>query len=302
MKKQVIVIIGPTASGKSDLAIQLAKKIDGEIISADSSQVYIGLDIGSAKIKEEEMQSVKHYMIDIKSAFEDFSVAEFKHLALGHIQQILDNKKRPIICGGTGLYVKSLVEDYDFANVPKSQNIRDEIEKSIDTDGLSNAYNTLCNLAPERAKHINPNDKVRIIRALEVCYSQKESVYNDTNEYEYLVYAIDIERSFLYQKINMRVDEMVKNGLFEEVKHLMDKGITINNSCFKSIGYKEIYDYYTNGNLDEIQTIELIKKKTRNYAKRQMTFFRGMKNIHWLRSDNKLKELLEDLQNKQNLS
>ncbi len=296
--KNVIVIIGPTASGKSDLSIQVAKKLDGEVISADSSQVYVGLDIGSAKIKKEEMQSIKHYMIDIKQANEDFCVAEFKELALKNIQDILSKNKTPIICGGTGLYVRALIDDYDFDFTPKSEELRAKIEKEIEENGIDFAYQMLKSLSMSKASKINPNDKVRLVRALEKELCEKQTTKQLENDFNYFVYVIDMDRTLLYQRINDRVDKMVEIGLFDEVKNLMEKGITTKNSCFKSIGYKEVYDYYANGTLDKQQTIELIKKKTRNYAKRQLTFFRGIKQAVWLRSDDKLSELLQDYNKK----
>ena len=296
--KNVIVIIGPTASGKSDLSIQVAKKLDGEVISADSSQVYVGLDIGSAKIKKEEMQSINHYMIDIKQATEDFCVAEFKELALKNIQDILNKNKTPIICGGTGLYVRALIDDYDFDFTPKSEELRAKIEKQIEENGIDFAYQMLKSLSMSKASKINPNDKVRIVRALEKELCEKQTSKQLENDFNYFVYVIDMDRTLLYQRINDRVDKMVEMGLFDEVKNLMEKGITTKNSCFKSIGYKEVYDYYANGTLDKQQTIELIKKKTRNYAKRQLTFFRGIKQAVWLRSDDKLSELLQDYNKK----
>lgn len=296
--KNVIVIIGPTASGKSDLSIQVAKKLDGEVISADSSQVYVGLDIGSAKIKKEEMQSINHYMIDIKQATEDFCVAEFKELALKNIQDILSKNKTPIICGGTGLYVRALIDDYDFDFTPKSEELRAKIEKQIEENGIDFAYQMLKSLSESKALKINPNDKVRIVRALEKELCEKQTSKQLENDFNYFVYVIDMDRTLLYQRINDRVDKMVEMGLFDEVKNLMEKGITTKNSCFKSIGYKEVYDYYANGTLDKQQTIELIKKKTRNYAKRQLTFFRGIKQAVWLRSDDKLSELLQDYNKK----
>jgi len=296
--KNVIIIIGPTASGKSDLAIQVAKKLDGEVISADSSQVYVGLDIGSAKIKKEDMQSIKHYMLDIKDPTQDFCVAEFKELALKNVKDILNKNKTPIICGGTGLYVRALIDDYDFDFTPKSEELRAKIEKQIEENGIDCAYQTLKSLSISKASKINPNDKVRIIRALEKELCEKQTTKQLENDFNYFVYVIDIDRNLLYQRINDRVDKMVELGLFDEVKKLMEQGITTKNSCFKSIGYKEVYDYFTTKELDKQQTIELIKKKTRNYAKRQLTFFRGIKQAVWLRSDDKLSELLQDYNKK----
>ena len=293
INKDVLIVTGPTASGKSSLSVQLAKILDGEIISADSSQVYCGLDIGSAKITPEEMKDIPHHLIDIKQPNEDFSVAEFKNLALDKIKQIISRNKTPIICGGTGLYIKALVNDYDFSNTPKNQDLREKIKQEIIDNGLLSTYNKLVDIAPEFAKTINENDEVRIIRAFEKVMGEKNDCSNVLNDYNYFVYVINDDRQIIYNNINKRVDLMIKDGLFEEVQKLIKQGINKNNSCFKSIGYKEIYDYYTN-NLDKNETIELIKQKTRNYAKRQLTLYRGMKNVIWIDGENKLEKILND--------
>lgn len=293
INKNVLIVTGPTASGKSSLSVQLAKILDGEIISADSSQVYCGLDIGSAKITPEEMKDIPHHLIDIKQPNEDFSVAEFKNLALDKIKQIISRNKTPIICGGTGLYIKALVNDYDFSNTPKNQDLREKIKQEIIDNGLLSTYNKLVDIAPEFAKTINENDEVRIIRAFEKVMGEKNDCSNVLNDYNYFVYVINDDRQIIYNNINKRVDLMIKDGLFEEVQKLIKQGINKNNSCFKSIGYKEIYDYYTN-NLDKNETIELIKQKTRNYAKRQLTLYRGMKNVIWIDGENKLEKILND--------
>ena len=293
INKNVLIVTGPTASGKSSLSVQLAKILDGEIISADSSQVYCGLDIGSAKITPEEMKDIPHHLIDIKQPNEDFSVAEFKNLALDKIKQIISRNKTPIICGGTGLYIKALVNDYDFSNTPKNQDLREKIKQEIIDNGLLSTYNKLVDIAPEFAKTINENDEVRIIRAFEKVMGEKNDCSNVLNDYNYFVYVINDDRQIIYNNINKRVDLMIKDGLFEEVQKLIKQGINKNNSCFKSIGYKEIYDYYAN-NLDKNETIELIKQKTRNYAKRQLTLYRGMKNVIWIDGENKLEKILND--------
>lgn len=302
MKNNVIIIIGPTASGKSSMAIQLAKELDGEVISADSSQVYTGLDIGSAKITQEEMQGVVHHLIDIKQPDEEFNVVEFKILALQKIEYILKRNKFPIVCGGTGLYIRALIDDYDFDNAPpKSVEIREHLDQLKNKYGKSYLYEMLCNLDSKKSKKINPNDEVRTIRALEIALSKNQSTYKSIkNDYKYFVYVLNKDRNELYQNINDRVDMMVENGLFEEVKQLMDKGITTENSCFKSIGYKEIYNYYKQ-NLDKQEVINLIKQKSRNYAKRQLTFFRSIKDAVWINDkQNKLEKILNDYNNRTN--
>ena len=301
--KDVLIIIGPTASGKSSLSVELAKKLNGEIISADSSQVYIGLDIGSAKITKEEMKDIKHHLIDNKTPYEEYNVAEFKSDALKLIPQIISRNKLPIICGGTGLYIKSLINDYNFDNAPKNEQIRQQIINEVENNenGLEIAYNKLCTMLPDLAKKINKNDKVRIVRALEKMLVEKNEFVKPLNQYNYHIYVINDDRQEIYNKINKRVDLMVQNGLFEEVKNLIDSGISKDNPCFKSIGYKEIFDYYQQG-LDKLETIELIKKKTRNYAKRQLTFFRGIPEAVWIENENKLEKIINDFKHRTNRS
>ena len=297
--RDVMIIIGPTASGKSSLAVNLAKKLNGEVISADSSQVYVGLDIGSAKITNDEMQGIKHHLIDIKTPFEEFNVAEFKCLAIEKINEILARGKLPIICGGTGLYIKALINDYDFDNTPKDNEIRNQILCNIENtdNGLEGAYATLCEKAPEVACKLNKNDKIRIVRALEKLQAEKNINQKENNDFNYDVYVINDDRQVIYEKINKRVDIMVNQGLFQEVENLIKQGITKEYSCFKSIGYKEVYDYYID-NLDKNETIELIKKKTRNYAKRQLTFFRGMPQAIWIENENKMEKIINDFKHR----
>ena len=203
----------------------------------------------------------------------------------------------PIVCGGTGLYIKALLYDYDFDNTPKNDLLRKQISQQIAVNGLEHAYTKLKSLSPELAIKINCNDEVRIVRALEKLLGEKSVTENKSYDFKYITYVINDDRGLLYNKINNRVDLMVQNGLFEEVKTLIDKGITNQNSCFKSIGYKEVYDYF-NHNLDKNETIELIKKKTRNYAKRQLTLYRGIPEAIWIENDNKLEQIIHDFKNR----
>lgn len=288
---KVVVILGPTGVGKTDVAIQLAKKINGEVISADSSQVYKGLDIGSAKVTPEEMECVPHHLIDILEPEQEFNVALFKDLCLKAIEQILKNGKTPIICGGTGLYVKALIEDYDFFEASKDQELRNQLNQILEEKGKEYLYDMLLKQAPEKAQKISVNDTVRVIRALEILNTKNKSqVKNAPQKYEYVVFALNMDRQTLYERINRRVDIMESQGLFDEVERLIKRGINTEHSCFKSIGYKEVYEYFKN-NLSKQETLELIKKKTRNYAKRQLTWLRGMKNIIWIDNSDKTKAL-----------
>lgn len=282
------IILGPTGVGKSDFAIKLAKKINGEIISADSCQVYKYFDIGSAKVSKQQQKEIPHHLIDILNPDQTFNACLFQSYAKNCIDDIKSRGKVPIICGGTGLYIAGLVYNYDFNNAQRDENFRKECENIISEHGISVLYQRLVDCNPELARQINANDKTRIIRALETnSFPSKKN----TNFNEYIIFAIDCDRAELYDNINKRVDIMVQNGLFEEVETILNKFGT-SPQALKSIGYKEVVSYYK-GELTKQKSIELIKQHSRNYAKRQLTFIRGLKNVIWIQK-NKTDEVIEN--------
>jgi tRNA dimethylallyltransferase len=277
---KVIILLGPTAVGKSDVAVVLAKAMHGEVISADSSQVYKGLDIGSGKITKDEMQGVAHHLIDILTFKDEFNVALFKQHAENAIADILSRGKQPIICGGTMLYTKALVEGYNFFKATKMENLRQEYEQLAAQYGNKYVHDILAQKDPERALKINSNDLVRTIRALEILAQGGQEEF-EKPKYEYVTFVLNKNREELYNRINRRVDKMVEKGLFEEVANLLGQGATKKSPCFKSIGYKEIVDFFE-GNITKEQAIELVKQNSRNYAKRQLTWLRKVSNAHWV--------------------
>lgn len=269
--EKAVFILGATGVGKSGFAIKLAKLFDGEIISADSVQIYKQLNIGSAKITTAQMQGIVHHAIDILNPQQEFSVFEFVELTKSLISQINKKGKLPIIVGGTGLYVKALVEGYDFGGSGKNAEFRNQLwQKSQDE-----LYQMLMQQNAQRASEIDKNDKKKLIRALEIQKfgAKPQSHGTDIN---FLVFALTMPREALYQKINARVDEMIKQGLIAEVEGLKKQGLSLENQSMKAIGYKEVLSYL-NGEINRQEMIDLIKQHTRNYAKRQMTFIRGMK-------------------------
>lgn len=269
--ERALFVLGPTGVGKSGFAIKLAKLFDGEIISADSVQVYKGLNIGSAKITADEMQGVAHHAIDILQPDQEFSVFEFVELTKKLIAQINQNGKLPIVVGGTGLYVKALLEGYDFGGSGRNSQFREKLW-AMDENKL---FAMLQKVAPERAAQIEVNDKKKLIRALEIAEFGSQPKSHGTN-INFLAFALTLPRERLYEKINARVDEMVEQGLIKEVADLKAQGLTEQNQSMKAIGYKEVL-WFLDGKIQKQQMIDLIKQHTRNYAKRQMTYLRGMK-------------------------
>lgn len=269
--ERALFVLGPTGVGKSGFAIKLAKLFNGEIISADSVQVYKGLNIGSAKITTDEMQGVAHHAIDILQPDQEFSVFEFVVLTKKLIAQINQKGKLPIVVGGTGLYVKALLDGYDFGGSGRNSQFREKLW-AMDENQL---FAMLQKVAPERAAQIEVNDKKKLIRALEIVEFGSQPKSHGTN-INFLAFALTMPREGLYEKINARVDEMVEQGLIKEVADLKAQGLTEQNQSMKAIGYKEVL-WFLDGKIQKQQMIDLIKQHTRNYAKRQMTFIRGMK-------------------------
>ncbi len=276
IRNKIIIICGATASGKSDLAIECAKLFDSEIVSADSMYVYKDLNIGTAKPTIKEMQGIKHYLIDVVSPKQAFSVSDYKKLAEPIITDIINRGKVPIICGGTGFYINSILYDFSYGKAEANLEIREKYNALAKEKGNEYVYNELLELDRESALKLHFNDLKRVIRALEIYFTgTKKSDIKDelVPKFDYKAYSINHERDYLYQRINNRVDIMIKNGLINEIKGLLDSGITKDNQCMQAIGYKEIIEYLQ-GNCTLEKAIDDIKLNTRHYAKRQITYFK----------------------------
>lgn len=294
-KPKVIVIGGPTASGKTALSIFLAKKINGEIISADSMQIYKDMNIGTAKPTVEEMDGIKHYLIDCVSPSVRYSVADFKKDATNAIEDILEKGKTPIIVGGTGLYIDSLIYGIDYNEMQVDLEYRAYLENLAEEKGLEYLYDLAKNIDEQAMSKISVNDKKRICRVLEVYKStgktktelEKESRQKDV-KYDFKVFAIDMERQILYDRINKRVDLMIEAGLIDEVNDLIKKYPDM-PTAMQGLGYKEVVQYFEKKCTKE-EMIEKIKQESRRYAKRQLTWFRRNKNIVWLDAKKSLDE------------
>ena len=281
-----IIILGATATGKTKISIELAKALNTEIINADSMYIYRELSIGTAKPTIEEMNGVKHHIIDVAEPYEDFNVIDYRNIAKNTLQGFKERNLLPIVVGGTGFYIDSLTKNYTYGNANHSDEIRSQLNNDLERYGKEYLYNKLLEVAPESAKKLHQNDSVRVIRALEICMlSGNNNVYNDNNEEillkKPLFIGLTIDREELYERINRRVDIMVKDGLIDEVKSLYDRGFTPEkHQSMKGIGYKEILDYLLN-NCSLEESLEKLKQHTRNYAKRQITWFKRNKEIHW---------------------
>lgn len=280
-----VVICGPTGSGKTKLAVDLANLLDGEIISADSIAIYKGLDIGAAKPTKEERLLAVHRMIDVVDPREEFSVAEYKEMARKYLYDALSRGKTPIICGGTGYYIDALLYDFSYGNCPKNEEFRNECEEIIATDGIEVLYEKLKTVDPETTKIVHLNDKMRIVRALEIYQTTgtKKSDIVDVKKpiIPFFAFSYDYEREKLYERINLRVDEMFKNGLTEEVTNLLKSGVQPSAQSMQGIGYKEVVEgILLNASEEEIK--ETVKRNTRRYAKRQITWFKRLDNLTYL--------------------
>ena len=284
MKTQVLFILGPTAVGKTAVSVEIAKLFDGEIISCDSVQIFRGLDIGSAKVMEEEKQGIPHHLIDIKEPTETFTSFQFVEEMKKKITEITSRGKLPIVVGGTSLYVKSLILNYNFGGVGVDEEFRDKLNKLLEEKGLESLYERLSSEDKTLAENIDRHNPQRVIRALEISHFKGEKKTSES-EIDALVFALTLDRKTLYERINKRVDIMLKNGLIEEVKSLKDAGVTRDCQSMKAIGYKEVYAYL-DGEISYDEMAELIKKHSRNYAKRQLTFLRGMDNVNYIDVEN----------------
>lgn len=302
MKKIPLVILtGPTAVGKTNLSIQLAKKMNMEIISADSMQIYKYMDVGSAKVTEDEMDGVKHYLIDEVTPDYSFSVSEFQERANDYINKIVEKDKLPLVTGGTGLYLNSLIYNMDFAKSDADNELREMLRVQLEENGIDYMYEKLKSLDKEAADRIHKNNTKRVIRAIEVCMSGKKmsDFSNDlklNEKYEPIIIVLNRDREHLYKRINKRVDIMISQGLEDEVKTLLNMGYSSDLVSMQGIGYKEIIKYLNNEYTYE-EAIEIIKRDSRRYAKRQLTWFRRYENAKWFDLDNYNDEkiLLDDV-------
>ena len=291
-KEPVIVLTGPTAVGKTRLSIALSEAVRGSVISADSMQVYRHMDIGSAKIMPEEMENIPHYLIDILDPEEEFNVVLFQQYALDAMEDIRQQGRIPVVVGGTGFYIQALLKEVDFGadeETRHSDSLRRELEETARREGADVLYRRLEELDPDAAREIHPNNVRRVIRAIEyfeetgrpisahnAAEKAKESPYN------YVYFVLDDERERLYAAIDARIDRMIEQGLVEEVRRLMMRGLTENSMSMKGLGYKELLPYFRGEyNLDE--AIRVIKRDTRHFAKRQLTWFRRESNVTWIR-------------------
>lgn len=282
---KIVAICGPTAVGKTAYSIEIAKRFDGEIVSCDSMQLYKYMDIGSAKPSLDELNQVKHHLIGIVDPSEMFSVAKYKELANDAIDDIISRRKLPIIAGGTGLYLDALLFDLDFAAEPSDDNLRDELYKIAEEKGNLELHAILNECDPDSAKRIHPNNVRRVVRAIESAKSgnklkdfAKDLSLND--KYEFILIGLRRDREEIYDRINRRVDVLVKEGLFEEVKMLREMGLSESDISMKGIGYKEVLAYF-DGKYDLETAIDTIKKNTRHFAKRQITWLKRYDDMKW---------------------
>lgn len=305
MKPKVVVICGPTASGKTALSIKLAKRINGEIISADSMQIYKDMNIGAAKPNEEEREGIKHYLLDFIEPNIRYSVADFKKQAEEAIVEILKKGKVPIVVGGTGLYIDSLIYGIEYTEVNFDEEYRKQLEKICEEKGLEQLYNEAVKIDPIAMKKISSNDRKRIMRVLEIYHetgktkTEQEMESRKEVKYDYHIFALNMDRQLLYDRINQRVDLMIEQGLVDEVKNLLKKYQEF-PTAMQGLGYKEVRDYLEY-NMTYEEMIEKIKMETRRYAKRQITWFRKNKETLWLDAledgEKNIKIIIENITN-----
>ena len=303
LKKPLIILTGPTAVGKTDLSIQLAKAVNGEIISADSMQVYKEMNIGSAKIQPEEMKGVSHYLVDEIEPEEEFNVVRFQTMAKNAMKTIYQKGKIPVIVGGTGFYIQALLYDIDFTDTTEDFDYRRELEQLAQEKGNEFLHEMLRKVDPKAAQEIHENNRKRVIRALEYyrdtgkqISKHNEQQRQNESPYQFAYFVLNRDRRELYRRIDQRVDQMMKQGLLEEVKRLKERGCTSNMVSMKGLGYKELLDYLNGMNSLE-EAVRIIKRDTRHFAKRQLTWFKREKEVNWIELDGKTEQqVLEEIQ------
>ena len=288
MKKPLIVLTGPTAVGKTSLSISLAKAVNGEIISADSMQVYKGMDIGSAKIRKEEMQGVTHYLVDILEPEEEFHIVKFQELAKAALEEIYAKGKIPILVGGTGFYIQAVTRDIDFTQAEQETSYRKELEQFAKEKGAEYLHEKLREVDSKSAENIHANNVKRVIRALEFYHQNgipisehNEEQKQQTSPYNLAYFVLTAPREILYERIDRRVDQMMEEGLLEEVKSLRERGCHRGMVSMQGLGYKEILAYLE-GEYPLEEAVRILKKDTRHFAKRQLTWFRREQDVIWV--------------------
>lgn len=283
MKERVVVILGPTATGKSHCAIEVAKRFNGEIISGDSMLVYKEMNIGTAKPTADELKAVSHHLVDILPPDASFNVVDFVEQAKALIADINSRGRLPIIAGGTGLYIKALLEDYAFNSVDEDTELRRKLEVEAAEIGVEALHQRLAELDPEAAERIHPNNVRRVVRALESALRGDTISQQGASEspYDALVFGLNMERSALYERINRRVDLMLEAGLEQEVRRLLEQGVSPECQSMQSIGYRQMV-WYLNGSMSYEDAVDKLKQATRNFAKRQITWYKKMPYINWL--------------------
>ena len=299
---KTVFIVGPTASGKTALSIEIAKKFGGEIVCADSMQIYKCIHIASAAPDEEEKSGIPHHLLEFLDLTESFSVADYVKLARKCIEEINSRGKLPVIVGGTGLYIDSLVNGVDFGEEQGDEKIREELTELAEKEGNEAVHKILAEVDPETAAKYHPNNLRRIIRAIEVYKTQGKTVSEKEKEekispYDVAYFCIDWDREVLYDRINRRVDIMVEDGLIEEVKSLLERDIDPSVTSMQSIGYKEFYGYL-NGDSTLEEALDTIKQSSRRYAKRQLTWFRRNKDINWLKPETAFVDAMDVIKEK----
>lgn len=290
--RNLIIIAGPTAVGKSAMAVKLAKRINGSIISADSMQVYKGMDIGSAKVTKEEMDGIPHYLIDVLNPSQEFSVSVFQKMAKDALEDIYSKNRVPIVCGGTGFYIQALLYDIDFTKEDSGQEYRHYLEEKVQNEGIDIVYKELEAVDPKSCENIHKNNIKRVIRALEFYHNTGKRISEHNEEermkespYNFCYFALNDKRDLVYDRIDRRVDKMVEEGLVEEVKRLKENGCTIDMVSMQGLGYKEILAYL-DGDISLEEALYIIKRDTRHFAKRQLTWFNREKEVVFInRSD-----------------